>query len=84
MMNSEELCVELVEYISRISGQEIRADTRLLDEGIIDSFNVLEILSFMEELAGIHIHPSDATFENFASVQLMANWMSSLTSSDTV
>ena len=78
-MTVDEFCDELVSYISRISDQEVGPESPLLGEGIIDSFNVLEIISFIEEVAGLRIRPDEVSLENFASPRSLAGWISART-----
>ncbi len=78
-MNFEDLCTNLTSFISKISDETISKDTLLLDEGMIDSFNVLEIITFMEKCTGIRINPTEVTIEHFASIRSLATWMTSYT-----
>ncbi len=74
-MNYNELCDTLANYISRISNQSIKHDTSLLDTGAIDSFNVLEIITFIEERLKIQINVDDISIRNFANVESLATWV---------
>lgn len=78
----EVLCAELAGHISRITGQTIDFATPLLGEGIIDSFNVLEIVQFLEERTGMRINPAEITMEHFASVDALAAWVAGLSGSE--
>ena len=42
--------------------------TKLFDSGIIDSFGVLELVSFVENNYGLIIRQEHLTLENFSSV----------------
>lgn len=41
----------------------------MLDEGIIDSFTIMEIIVEIEEKIGITINPDDITEENFKTIK---------------
>jgi len=51
-----------------LSEVEIRTDTSLLGAQLIDSFNVLEIVAFLEERFSVVIDSGSITEENFDSV----------------
>lgn len=40
----------------------------LLEQGIIDSFGIMTLLSFLEEKFSVHIEGDDLTPENFSSI----------------
>jgi len=50
---------------------EIPLDKSLIDEGIIDSFGLIEISSYLERTFGITIAEEDMIRENFGSVNKM-------------
>lgn len=50
---------------------EIDPSTDLLEEGILDSFNVVEVAMFIQEHYGIELKGEDVTRENFASLNDM-------------
>ena len=50
-------------------------DTSFLDNGIIDSMNVLELVAFIEESFGITVEDSDLTPDNFDSIDRMADYI---------
>jgi len=47
----------------------------LLDQGLIDSTGVLELVTFVEERFGITIADSDLTPENFDSIQMLTTFI---------
>lgn len=59
---------ELLTYVSGICGREVQLDTPLLDEGLIDSFNILEILAYLETRFNVRIDPLQVTTAEFSSV----------------
>jgi acyl carrier protein len=50
-------------------------NTSFLDNGIIDSMNVLELVVFIEESFGITVEDSDLTPDNFDSIDRMADYI---------
>jgi acyl carrier protein len=40
----------------------------LLEQGIIDSFGIMSLLSFLEEKFAVHIEGDDLTPENFSTI----------------
>jgi acyl carrier protein len=44
-------------------------DVDLVDEGIIDSLDIMTILSEIISQLGVYIEPNDITSENFASAE---------------
>jgi acyl carrier protein len=52
-------------------------DASFLDEGIIDSIGVLELVNFVSEHFGLTISPTEITPENFDSVNRLARFVRS-------
>ena len=77
-MDYDKLCDELADYINQISNVRIQRDIPLLGQGIIDSFNVLQIVDFIEERFRVVIDPEELPIEGFHSVETLANWIQSL------
>lgn len=50
-----------------------------LEEGIVDSMNVLELVSFVEDHFGISVPDEDIIPENFDSVENMAQYVAHMT-----
>ncbi|HZU51971.1 MAG TPA: acyl carrier protein [Sphingomicrobium sp.] len=61
-------------YISK--GVVLDDDTSLLDEGIIDSTGVLEVVSFLEETFGIKVDDTELLPENLNSIRGMTHYLS--------
>lgn len=49
--------------------------TSLLDQGIIDSTGVLEVISFIEETFGIKVEDSEMLPENLDSIDRISNFI---------
>jgi acyl carrier protein len=50
-------------------------DASFLDEGIVDSMNVLEIVTFVEKHFGLKVEDSDIVPDNFDSVSRIAAYV---------
>lgn len=50
-------------------------DASLLDEGIIDSIGVLELVNFVSTDFGLSVDPDEITPENFDSVNRLAQYI---------
>ena len=50
-------------------------DTSLLDQGIVDSTGVLEVIGFIEETFGIIVEDSELLPENLDSIQGIAQYV---------
>jgi acyl carrier protein len=50
-------------------------EASFLDEGIVDSMNVLELVSFVEDQYGIKVADSDIVPDNFDSVSKLAEFV---------
>lgn len=74
---------EILTFISGISGHELKPETPLLDEGLIDSFNILEILAFLEDRFELRIDPRQVTPGEFATVDSIAQMITRLTETRT-
>lgn len=47
---------------------ELRDDTRLVEEEIIDSLGIFLLLGFIKNRLNVEVDPEDVTLENFATV----------------
>lgn len=76
-MNNE-IQTSLVDFISRnfmVEIEEIPLDRSLIDEGIIDSFGLIEISSFVENQFQITVDEEEMTQDNFGSVLKMIDYI---------
>jgi len=55
----------------------LEADTSLLDQGIIDSTGVLEVIGFIEETFGITVEDSELLPENLDSIEGISRFVMS-------
>ena len=59
-------------------GLEFLDDDALLEEGVIDSLGLLEVVTFIEAEFGISVEDTDVTLENFGSVNAISAYVRSL------
>ena len=59
------------------SGYPHPVDASFLENGIVDSMNILELVMFVEENFGISVEDSDIIPDNFDSVAKMAKYIQS-------
>jgi acyl carrier protein len=50
---------------SRIEPAELGLDTHLFSSGLLDSFTMIDLVSFVEKTARIRVRAKDLTLENF-------------------
>lgn len=52
-------------------------ESMLFSTGILDSFSMIELISFLEKKSGVRIKPTEFTLENFDSIGRMLNFLES-------
>ena len=57
------------------NGFEYDDDVSLLDEGIVDSMGVLELVLYLEETFGISVEDQDVTPDNFDSINKIVGYL---------
>jgi acyl carrier protein len=69
----------LIDFIEqefmRGRGARLSADDDLLSSGIVDSLGILRLVAFVEERFGIQMPDEDVVFENFHSVNALADYL---------
>ena len=63
--------VNLRRYLYEKQGLELEDfedDTLLFSSGLIDSFSMVDLIIFIENTAGLRVHPADVTLDNFDSI----------------
>ena len=69
----------LIAFITREILQDERTDlqasTLLLEEGLLDSFSVVNLLSFIESELGVKISLEDMTIERFENIDTLADFV---------
>ena len=66
MSDAEQSILQFLDEM-QLEGAIIRPDTRLMEDGLIDSIGLVRLIQFIEERFGISIPDGDVTPELFAS-----------------
>jgi acyl carrier protein len=77
-MAKEEIKVELLLFVCRnflIEEDEVEIDQSLVEQGIIDSFGLIEIAAFMKSRYDIATEESEMNMANFGSIVTMADYI---------
>ena len=53
----------------------VEDDTALFSSGLIDSFSLVSLLSFIEDSARIQVNPGDVSLENLDSIELILAYL---------
>jgi acyl carrier protein len=68
--------VGFVTHSFNVVESDINMDQSLIDQGIIDSFGLMEITAFIEKEFGVKIREKDMTREAFGSMNKMVRFIS--------
>ena len=68
------------ELLSEIE-QPLSQESLLIESGLIDSFGIVEIVSFIEEKFGVSLENDDLVIENFNTISAIAGLVSRKTKS---
>ncbi|WP_447968777.1 acyl carrier protein [Nitrospira sp. M1] len=61
----------IVEHIPRVGQLEDQDDAQLLEDGLLDSLGILDVVTYLEEEFGISISDEELTPDNFQSIRTM-------------
>lgn len=75
MSLSQEQLLEFFEYDLGIDVADITNETTLFSSGIIDSFALVSMMTFIETEANIRIGPADVTLENLDTIQRVLDYV---------
>lgn len=68
---------QLINYFKEHVGTEVTADTRLIEDSVIDSMGIMELLAFIDSVFGVEFDMDDLTIENFETIQSVADLIES-------
>jgi acyl carrier protein len=77
-MTELEIKRKLLEFICRnfmVEENEVEMDRSLVDQGIIDSFGLIEMSAFLTRTFGITVVETDMNRANFGSVDKITNFV---------
>ncbi|HTM81094.1 acyl carrier protein [Asticcacaulis sp.] len=66
----------LIEELA-LDGEEITADTLLFSSGLVDSFALVTLMTYIENDGGVTIVPTDVKLENFDSISRILAYLAS-------
>lgn len=69
---------KIIEIIEDITGEVVEEDTDLIEEGILDSFDIVSLLLELEEAFDVKIDVAELLPENFKSLNTIENLISEL------
>ena len=65
---------EIMELLEELKpGEEYSASTAYVDDGLLDSFDILSLISMLEEKYGITVDGLDIVPENFQSAEAIVS-----------
>jgi acyl carrier protein len=65
----------LENFLFTENGTQLQNDVSFLEEGIVDSTGVLELVMFIEETFGVTVEDDEIMPENFDSVEQLAQYV---------
>lgn len=68
MITMEMIQKKLIHYFKETQNTDVTADTNLIDDGIIDSMGVIELLTFINQIFGIEFEDEDITAANLSKI----------------
>jgi len=81
MDNSSKIRQFVVENFLFGDGQVLKDDTSFMQEGIIDSTGILELVFFLEETFGVSVEDDELVPENFDSLTRIVKYLEAKTES---
>jgi len=67
---------QLIDYFKQNVDMTVDSKTLLLEEKIIDSMGVIELVAFIEATYGVELMDDDLTVENFKDIDTIAKLIS--------
>lgn len=78
-ISEEKISSKIIDYMSetfpRVDSATLSPGTDLIEEGIVDSFGLIEIVSFIQREFNITVNDDDILPENFITVEAMTNYI---------
>lgn len=71
-MNIEE---QLLQFFGAYTDAEVALNTHLVEESVIDSMGVMELIAFIEATYYLQLDMDDLTIENFATINNIKNFI---------
>ena len=77
MSFDKESLIQFLQDEMAIDTDDIQDDTELVSSGIIDSFSLVALISFIEKSASIRINPIDVNLNNLDTINRMLTFVES-------
>jgi acyl carrier protein len=77
-MNTQKSLMDFLCKNFMVEEDEIDMETSLIDQGIIDSFGLIEISAFIEQKTGVKVRKEQMIRENFGSFNKLIIFMEKL------
>jgi acyl carrier protein len=74
-MNLVKLQEELLGQLTTVLGHEIGLDGELLVEGGLDSFGIMQMVTYLEESYGMVVPDENLATVNFTSARIISEWV---------
>jgi len=71
-MTRDNIIVALTAYFAEL-GHTVDGDSRLFEDGIIDSFGMIELVEYIEESLGVSLDQSYLVIDNFVTLGRVAD-----------
>lgn len=72
-MTQEECEAEILKLVRQEIHPSIELETRLVDDGVLDSFHTLKLVTQLEELYEVRLELSEISAEDVATVKAVAD-----------
>ena len=76
MITSDQLRAFIVDELLEDDDADVSEETSLFKDRLLDSLNLLALISFIEENAELSIETSEITLENIDSITLIMSFLS--------
>ena len=79
-MPEPKIAAEVLEYVTRNrpdGTSQVAPATRLLEDGVIDSLGLLDLVAFVEEQYGIYVDDFEVDLDNFGSAEAVERYVRS-------
>ena len=74
-MVEQRILTFLAQTFPREQGKAITADDPLLDQGLVDSVGIFELVAFIERDFGVHVQDEEIVPENFETARHIARFV---------
>lgn len=74
-MDFEQIGANIQEEIENLSFTKVDFDQSIVESKLLDSINLVDLVVFVEEQAGLEIPNSDIQPENFDSINKILNYL---------